>query len=125
MTKIYECIEPAGLVGLAKLYSHMIKSDLETLVNSLQQTILNDKALADSLNLIGTEGSSAYKPIGQPLKFYNNHVTKFMKATPKILDWILTVGQKQIIRQYIAFELNSNCKFYSKNFESSLRTMNE
>lgn len=125
MSKINESIGPAGLVGLDKLYSHMIKSDLESLINSLQHSILNDKALADIVNVINDEGVTTSLPVVQPLKFYNNHISKFTKATPKILDFVLSIGQKQIIRKYIAFELNTSCKFNSKNLESALRTMNE
>lgn len=125
MSKIIESIEPAGLVGLDKLYSHMIKSDLESLVNTLQHSILNDKAMADIVNSINNEASTSTATVPQPLKFYNNHVSKFLKTTPKILDLVLAIGQKQIIRKYIAFELNSSCKFNSKNLESTLRTMNE
>lgn len=125
MSKIIESMEPVGLVGLDKLYSHMIKSELESLVNTLQHNILNNKVMADIVNSINNEASSSNAPVPQPLKFYNNHVSKFLKATPKILDLVLTIGQKQIIRRYIAFELNKSCKFKSKNLESTLRTMNE
>lgn len=125
MSQIIESVEPAGLVGLDKLYSHMIKSDLESLINTLQHSILNDKAMADIINQVNNEASTSTATVPQPLKFYNNHVSKFLKATPKILDLVLAIGQKQIIRKYIAFELNSSCKFKSKNLESALRTMNE
>lgn len=125
MSKINECIEPAGLVGLDKLYSHMIKSNIETLINTLQHSILNDKTLSDVVNSITNEAASLSPSLPQPTKFYNNHVSKFTKATPKLLDLILAIGQKQIIRKYIAFELNSSCKFNSKNLESTLRTVNE
>lgn len=125
MSKIIECIEPAGLVGLDKLYSHMIKSELELLTNTLQTSISNDKAIGDVVNSINTEGTTSTSTVAQPLKFYNNHISKFLKSTPKVLDWILNIGQKQIIRKYIAFELNSSCKFNSKNLESALRSMNE
>lgn len=124
-SKIIECIEPAGLVGLDKLYSHMIKSDLELLTNMLQSSISNDKTMADVVNSINAEGTTSTCTVSQPLKFYNNHISKFLKSSPKILDWILAIGQKQIIRKYIAFELNSSCKFNSKNLESALRSMNE
>lgn len=125
MSKINECIDPAGLVGLDKLYSHMIKSDLQNLVNSLQHSIYNDKPLAELVNSITNQASSMCPSLPQPLKFYSNHTTKFTKATPKILDLIMGIGQKQIIRKYIAFELNASCKFNSKNLESALQTMNE
>lgn len=125
MSKINECIDPAGLVGLDKLYSHMIKSDLQILVNSLQHSVSNDKTLAELVNSITNQASSMCPSLQQPLKFYSNHTTKFTKSTPKILDLIMGIGQKQIIRKYIAFELNASCKFNSKNLESALRTMNE
>lgn len=123
MSKINECIEPAGLVGLDKLYSHMIKSDLQALVNALQHSVSNDKTLAELVNSVTNQASSQCAPLPQPLKFYNT--SKFTKSTPKILDLIMSIGQKQIIRKYIAFELNASCKFNSKNLESALRTMNE
>lgn len=125
MSKINECIDPAGLVGLDKLYSHMIKSDLQILVDSLQYSISNDKTLAELVNSIATQASTMCPSLQLPLKFYSNHTTKFTKSTPKILDLIMGIGQKQIIRKYIAFELNASCKFNSKNLESALRTMNE
>lgn len=124
MSKINETLGPAGLVGLDKLYSHMIKTDLESLIASMQNSISNDKSTVDILNGFHTEITSN-ATIHQPLKFYNNHVSKFIKVAPKIFDRILAIGQKQIIRKYIAYELNSSCRFNSKNLESSLRTMNE
>lgn len=123
--KINEAIGPAGLVGLDKLYSHMIKTDLESLIASLQQNILNEKSSIDVLNAFHNETASTTKTIHQPLKFYNNYVSKFVKNSSKVFDFILKIGQKQIIRKYIASELSSSCKFNSKNLESSLRTMNE
>lgn len=125
MSKINECIEPAGLVGLDKLYSHMIKTHLESVIRSLQQSVSNDKSLAELVNSVTNQASTLSPSLPQPIKLYNNYVSKFTKATPKMLDLILVVGQKQIIRKYIAFELNTSCKFNSKNLESSLRTMNE
>lgn len=41
-----------------------------------------------------------------------------------MLNGVLDVGQKQIWRQHIAYELNTNCKFNS-NLESSLRAFND
>lgn len=124
MSKINETLGPAGLVGLDKLYSHMIKIDLESLIASIQNNVLNEKSTADILNAFNNETATS-TIINQPLKFYNGHISKFIKVSPKVFDSILKIGQKQIIRKYIAFELNSSCKFNSKNLESSLRTMNE
>lgn len=124
-SKITDSIGPAGLTGLDKLYSHMITSDLQLLMSTLQKNFLNEKMWIDLLNALKEELLPTTSVISQPTKFYNNYTSKFVKVWPKILDWILHVGQKQIIRKHIAYELNSSCKFNSKNLESSLRTMNE
>lgn len=125
MSKINECIEPAGLVGLDKLYSHMIKSDLQTLINLFQNTISNDSVLTEITVAITNQASSLSPSLSQPTKLYSNYVSKLTKIAPKMLDLVLAIGQKQIIRKYIAFELNTSCKFNSKNLESTLRTMNK
>lgn len=125
-SKITDSIGPAGLIGLDKLYSHMITSDLQLLMSTLQKNFLNEKLWIDLLNSLKDELlPTATCVVSQPVKFYNNYTSKFAKVWPKILDWILHIGQKQIIRKHIAYELNSSCKFNSKNLESSLRTMNE
>lgn len=121
LSKINESIGPAGLVGLDKLYSHMIKSELESLIASLQHDILNEKNPSDILNTLNNESTTA----NQPLKFYNNLTSKFTKFTTKVFELIMTIGQKQIVRKYISHELNLSCKFSSKNLESSLQTMNK
>lgn len=124
-SKITDSIGPAGLIGLDKLYSHMITSDLHSLMSTLQKNFLNEKQWIDLLNSLKDELSPPTSVISQPTKFYNNYASKFTKIWPKVLEWVLHVGQKQIIRKHIAYELNSSCKFNSKNLESSLRTMNE
>lgn len=125
MSKINESIGPAGLVGLDKLYSHMIKSDVEQFISSLEHNMSTEKTVIEILTTFNSESDTGSATIAQPLKFYNGYTGKFVKVSTKFLDWILCVGQKQIIRKHIAYELSSSCKFNSKNLESSLRTMNE
>lgn len=120
-SKINESIGPAGLVGLDKLYSHMIKSEVEMVIQTLESSLLNDKIPADLLNAWKNDPLATT----QPLKFYTNLTAKFTKNEPKVFDAIISIGQKQILRKYISYELNSSCKFNSKNLESSLQTMNK
>lgn len=126
LSKITESIGPAGLIGLDKLYSHMIKSDLDMLMTNLQKQFLHEKAWADILNAFNND-MAAPTPlaVNQVAKLYSSYTSKLTKVWPTYLDTILSIGQKQIIRKHIANELNSSCKFNSKNLDSSLRTMNE
>lgn len=124
--KITESIGVSGLMGLDKLYSFMIVTDIQKLLSMIQKDILKDKRiLSDNLDLFSKELHPHTSIIMYPGKLYPNHTSKFAKLMPKILDWILKIGQKQILRQHIAYEFNISCKFNSKNLESALRTFNE
>lgn len=125
LSKIIESIGPAGLVGLDKLYSHMIKSELDALLASFQKNVLSEKAFADTLVAFDADVMPLSSSVAQPTKLYPTHASKLTKLWPKIVNLLLSIGQKQIIRKHIANELNSSCKFNSKNLDSSLRTINE
>lgn len=125
LSKIIDSIGPAGLVGLDKLYSHMIKSELDAWIASVQKNVFVEKNLADALAAFEADVTPLVSTVPQPSKLYSTYTSKLSKVWPKILNLILTIGQKQIIRKHIANELNSSCKFNSKNLDSSLRTINE
>lgn len=125
LSKIIDSIGPAGLVGLDKLYSHMIKSELDALLASLQKNVFMEKAMAEPLAAFEADVAPLASSVAQPTKLYATYTSKLSKVWPKILNLILCIGQKQIIRKHIANELNSSCKFNSKNLDSSLRTINE
>lgn len=124
-TKITDSIGPAGLIGLDKLYSHMITADVQLLMSKMEKSFLKDKIWIDLLSSLSTELMPIETIIPQPLKFYTGYTSKCVKVWPKFLDWILQIGQKQIIRKRIAYELHTSCKFNSNNLFSSLKTMNE
>lgn len=123
-TKIIDSIGPAGLIGLDKLYSHMLVADIQQLITTLQKKILNEKLWIDLLNGLAKEITPNVMVILQPIKFYGNYISRCLKIWPNLLDWILNIGQKQILRKHIAYELNTSCKFNSKNLESSLQILN-
>lgn len=125
LSKILDSIGPAGLVGLDKLYSHMIKAELDSLIASLQKNVFNEKTVAETLTAFDADILPLTSTVTQPLKLYPSYASKLSKVWPKILNIVLCIGQKQIIRKHVANELNSSCKFNSKNLDSSLRTINE
>jgi WASH complex subunit strumpellin len=124
-TKVNEAISSVGLMGLDKLYSFMIVTELQQIITLLQKNLFREKQWIETLDTLTNELTPITTAVPNPSKFYINYTQKFTKVWPKILDLILKIGQKQILRRHIAYELNINCRFNSKNLESSLRTVNE
>lgn len=127
-SKILDAISPAGIVGLDRLYSYMIANDLKENLEKLQYRIANDKMWSDALQTLTKELETLPIPEqyeNNPLKFYANYHQRWLKVWPKILDWILRLGQKQILRQQLAFKLNRSSKCNAKNLQSTLETFNK
>lgn len=57
-------------------------------------------------------------------KNYYANISKFNDNVAS-LRCILNVGQLQILRSEISFQLNKNCRFYARNYEVALRVLNE
>lgn len=126
--KIYESIGLNGLVGLDKIYSYMLVNDLENIQNSLVKKSLKEKQWTDFFQQFKTELDGRHtfsKKLDNPQRFYNVFAGKCNKIYPDFVNLILAIGHKLIWRQHIAYELNVNCKFNSKNLECSLRAFNE
>lgn len=68
---------------------------------------------------------NAFDEIQNINKFYQNCVNRTTKLWPIIMDYILMIGQLQLLRVLIAFQLNMTCKFDAKNIESSLRLVSK
>ncbi|XP_067646420.1 WASH complex subunit homolog 5 [Eurosta solidaginis] len=127
-SKVRGAIGPAGLVGLDRLYSYIFVADLKRNLDKLQKNLTNDKMWLDALNSLSVELESKQFPdknaAANPLKFYSNYHNRWLKVWPTILEWMLKLGHKQILRQQLAFELNRSSKCNSKNLESALETFN-
>lgn len=125
--KMREAIGPAGLVGLDRLYTYMFAADLKKNLDKLQHNIENDKMWSTTLSQLTTELESKQFPgayTANPLKYYATYYQRWLKVWPTIVDWVLDLGQKQILRQQLAFELNWSSKVNAKNLESALETFN-
>lgn len=103
----------------------MLVSDIEKFINNMQKNVFKDKTWIDCTKTMINDLGPTASIILNPNKFYNAYVSKFGKFWPNCLDLILQIGQKQILRSHIAYELNLGCKFNSKNLHVSLKTMNE
>ncbi|KAI8126229.1 putative WASH complex subunit strumpellin [Lucilia cuprina] len=125
--KVREAIGPAGLVGLDRLYTYMFAADLKKNLDKLQRNIENDKMWSTTLaNLTADLESKQFVNLtaGNPLKFYATYHQRWLKVWPTMIEWILQLGHKQILRQQLAFELNRSSKVNAKNLESVLETFN-
>ncbi|XP_046807236.1 WASH complex subunit homolog 5 isoform X2 [Lucilia cuprina] len=125
--KVREAIGPAGLVGLDRLYTYMFAADLKKNLDKLQRNIENDKMWSTTLaNLTADLESKQFVNLtaGNPLKFYATYHQRWLKVWPTMIEWILQLGHKQILRQQLAFELNRSSKVNAKNLESALETFN-
>uniref|UniRef100_A0A1I8NPM8 WASH complex subunit strumpellin n=2 Tax=Stomoxys calcitrans TaxID=35570 RepID=A0A1I8NPM8_STOCA len=125
--KMREAIGPAGLVGLDRLYTYMFANDLKKNMEKLQHNIENDKMWSSTLSQLTVELESKEFPgayAANPAKFYATYHQRWLKVWPTMVDWILELGHKQILRQHLAFELNRSSKVNAKNLESALETFN-
>lgn len=123
ISKIADSIEISGLSGLDKLYAHMLSADLTEIHSIFIKNVVSIKGTTDILEQFTKDLNS--KP-PNPMKIYTNAVSKLNKCMPmsKYLDLLLHIGQKQILRRHISYELNISCRFKAKNYESSLRNFN-
>lgn len=102
----------------------MITAELENFLLTIQRKLQHEPVWYDALNNVESElHKSDY--IETPAKTYANLTTTFTRIWPQLQDWILRIGQKQILRTHIAFELNCSCKVKSTKLESSLRALND
>ncbi|XP_047110859.1 LOW QUALITY PROTEIN: WASH complex subunit 5 [Schistocerca piceifrons] len=124
-SKITRSVGTAGLTGLDRLFSFMIVTELQNFVNSLQRGILKDKGWLDVFSVVSKGLSPNTDTVSNPGRFYSQYTSRAQKVWPQILEWVLKVGQMQVIKKHIAYELNISCKFESKNLASALQAMNE
>ncbi|RUS78371.1 hypothetical protein EGW08_013864 [Elysia chlorotica] len=123
--KIHRAVGSFGLAGLDRLLCFMIVKELQAFQVSLQRTVLKDKSMVDLLAQIQRVCNPLQGIIATPQKFYSQALSKLNKVLLPFMDTILKVGQMQLLRRQIAYELNTSCKFDSKFLASALQTMNK
>lgn len=122
-SKVHGGLGPVGLFGLDKLFAFMFISDLEKNIGKMQNNIANDKMWADAFQSLEKDFQSNNFQ-GNPMKTMQSYTVRWVKVWPMLLEWVMGVGHKQILRENLCYELNRNCKLNSKHLESSLETFN-
>lgn len=124
LTKVMASMGPAGLVGIDKLYSYMIKSEIDLFISSHDETTI-DKNFIETFKTFSETMENLSGNYNDLSKIYLKGNSKLNKVWPKFLNLILSIGQKQIFRKHIAIELSKNCNFDAKDLNAVLSTMNE
>lgn len=120
--KLDDTINSFGLNGLDRLFSFMIAKELQTLITGLKK---ENKTLGSTWKNIYDQLLPLDSNLGQNShKFYSSYINKFSKIFNVSLDIILKVGQLQLLRRKIAYELHNSAKFDSKNLLHALETLN-
>ncbi|KAG7205653.1 hypothetical protein KM043_007608 [Ampulex compressa] len=94
---ILEAVGTPGLSGLDKLISFFIVIELKGVLHYIEK---GNTKLHSCIN------------------------AQTNKLWSQILEWVLKIGQHQLLRKKIAYELNTACKFEAKHMEAALRTLN-
>ncbi|XP_030385833.1 WASH complex subunit homolog 5 [Scaptodrosophila lebanonensis] len=122
-----EALTPAGMVGLERIYAHMLNDELKRNLEKLHKNLTSDRMWCDALSSLTKELESRDFPgdiAKQPLKYYNGYTQRWLKVWPTLLDWVLALGHKQLLRQQIAHELSFSSKCDAKLLENTTDTMN-
>lgn len=124
-SKVSKSVGTAGLTGLDRLFCFMIVTELQNFLGALQKGVLKDKQWLAMFSSVLKGMTPLSGTVGNPHRFYAQYIARAQKVWPQILEWILKIGQMQLLRKHIAYELNISCKFNSKYLASALQTMNE
>ncbi|KAL0270980.1 UNVERIFIED_CONTAM: hypothetical protein PYX00_008233 [Menopon gallinae] len=124
-SKITKSVQTPGLMGLDRLLSFMIASELQNFFRTLDKEIFRDKIWLQMFSDISKSLSPNVDLISNPAKFYVQQTSRVSKVWPHILDWTLKIGQMQLLRTHIAYELSTSCKFESPNLTFALEAFNE
>jgi len=124
-----EAVAPAGMVGLERLYAHMLADELKQNVERLQRNLTSDRMWVDTLASLTKELEARDFPspevAKQPLKYYQSYTQRWLKVWPTLLEWVLSIGQKQLLRREIAGELSFSSKCDAKLLENTADTLNK
>ncbi|XP_051015581.1 WASH complex subunit 5 [Acomys russatus] len=114
-----------GLNGLDRLLCFMIVKELQNFLSMFQKIILRDRTIQDTLKTLMNAVSPLKSIVANSSKVYLSAITKTQKIWTAYLEAIMKVGQMQILRQQIANELNSSCRFDSRHLAAALDNLNK
>ncbi|KAL7298837.1 hypothetical protein TKK_0008576 [Trichogramma kaykai] len=120
---ILQAMDAPGLIGLDKIYSYFIATEIQRTVKFIDSGI-KSKTWANTLKECETFQNSDHLKGNRSrfLLLVNNLVTK---SWVQLFDSILKIGHWQLLRQKISCQLNSASQSEAQDIEASLRTLND
>ncbi|XP_026671210.1 WASH complex subunit 5 isoform X2 [Ceratina calcarata] len=112
-SRTFEAIGTPGLIGLDKLISFYIITELNNMICYIEKNIRN-KTWSSTIDHFATLS-----------KLHSSITAQVSKFCPQILEWVLKVGHYQLLKKKIAYELNTACKFEAKHMEAALQTLHK
>ncbi|XP_041527839.1 WASH complex subunit 5 [Microtus oregoni] len=124
-SEIQNTLGTFGLNGLDRLLCFMIVKELQNFLSMFQKIILKDRTVQDTLKTLMNAVSPLKSIVANSSKVYLSAITKTQKIWTAYLEAIMKVGQMQILRQQIANELHSSCRFDSRHLAAALDNLNK
>lgn len=124
-SEIQNTLGTFGLNGLDRLLCFMIVKELQNFLSMFQKIILRDRTVQETLKTLMNAVSPLKSIVANSSKVYLSAITKTQKIWTAYLEAIMKVGQMQILRQQIANELNSSCRFDSRHLAAALDNLNK
>ncbi|XP_052017747.1 WASH complex subunit 5 [Apodemus sylvaticus] len=124
-SEIQSTLGTFGLNGLDRLLCFMIVKELQNFLSMFQKIILRERTVQETLKTLMSAVSPLRSIVANSSKVYLSAITKTQKIWSAYLEAIMKVGQMQILRQQIANELNSSCRFDSRHLAAALDNLNK
>ncbi|TRY73510.1 hypothetical protein TCAL_01553 [Tigriopus californicus] len=120
-----EAVGTIGLAGLDRLLGLKIVTCLQNMIRYTEKTVFRDKSLIEMLENLGNSLNPTENVVAQPMKFYGYFLGRTYSLLGPVVDALLTLGQLQLLRQKIAYQLSLSSHFDSKILFSSLQALNQ
>ncbi|KAH0509591.1 WASH complex subunit strumpellin [Microtus ochrogaster] len=134
-SEIQNTLGTFGLNGLDRLLCFMIVKELQNFLSMFQKIILRDRTVQDTLKTLMNAVSPLKSIVGKvyhmKLQCGSLVTENNQRRLEEALPWLPRrqcsglVGQMQILRQQIANELNSSCRFDSRHLAAALDNLNK
>ena len=129
VTQLFGLVQSAigtfGMAGIDRLLGLQITALIQKLVAMMDVTIFKDKSWIELLDNFSNSLNPIENVIAQPFKFYHQqHLSRASRALNTLIELLGDLGQLQLLRQCLAYQLGTTANFDSKLLMSSLKTFN-
>ena len=122
---LHHSIGMFGISGMDQMLAFLNVNDLLKSVKKLRRVMDPEERLAPFLEGVASELDPLGKLPLQCAKIYSNLIANTAFTFPSLTILFMALGQRQLMRRHIAYELKFSCQLDSNTLFSSLDTMNK